>query len=111
MARERGRSRADQASWGRRRRTNRGRDITLAVIAVLVLAGLAGIGYKLAGRHGTASPPAGSGQTGPPAAQHPALILREYFSDINHRHFLVAWNLTEERDSTATFRAGFAGTA
>ncbi len=101
---------ADQASRGRRRRTNRGRNITLAVIAVLVLAGLAGIGYKLAGRHGTASPPAGSGQTGPPAAQHPALIVHEYFFDINHRHFQAAWNLTEKNGQFTTFRDGFAGT-
>lgn len=100
----------DRASWTRRRRTNRGRNITLAVIAVLVLAGFAGIGYKLAGRHDTASPPAGSGQTRAPIAQQPALIVHEYFFDINHRHFMAAWNLTEKNGQFTTFRDGFTGT-
>jgi serine/threonine protein kinase len=100
----------DHASWSRRRRSNRGRNITLAVIAVLVLAGLAGIGYRLFHHQAAASPPATSGQTGPPAAQRPALIVHEYFFDINHRHFLAAWNLTEKDGQFKTFRAGFAGT-
>jgi serine/threonine protein kinase len=100
---------ADHASWARRR-PNRGRNLTLAVIAVLVLVGLAGIGYKLADRHDSAPPPAGGTQTGPVVAQHPALTVHEYFFYINHHRFLAAWDLTERNGQFAAFKAGYAGT-
>jgi serine/threonine protein kinase len=100
----------DHASWSRRRRSNRGRNLTLALIAVLVLGGLAGIGYRLFHHQDAAPPPAASGQTGPAAAQHPALIVHDYFFDINHRHFVAAWNLTEKDGQFKTFRDGFVGT-
>ena len=102
----------DQASWARGRRgANRGRNLTLALVAVLVLAGLAGIGYKLAHRHHAAPPPAGVTQTGPVAGQqNPALIVREYFADINQHRYAAAWKLSGQRDSLSKFEHGFAGT-
>jgi Protein kinase domain len=102
----------DQASWARgRRRSSRGRNVALAVVALLVLAGVVGAGYKLANRHDAASPPAGSGKTAPSAAQHPALIVHDYFFDINHHFFRAAWKLTPENgESFAQWRAGFVGT-
>ena len=103
--------RADHASWSRRRGPNRGRNLTLAVIVVLVLAGLAGIGYRLAHRQAAAPPPASSRQTGPPAGPRPGLIVRDYFYDINHHFFRAAWKLRAQNGSSfAQFRAGFVGT-
>jgi len=104
--------RHDQASWARGRRgTNRGRNLTFALVAVLVLVGLAGFGYKLAHRHNGAAPPPGVAQTGP-AAGHlsPAKVVREYFYDINQQYYHAAWQLSGQRESLATFEAGFAGT-
>jgi serine/threonine-protein kinase len=103
----------DQASWARgRRRTNRGRNIMLAALVVLVvLAGLGGIAYKLAHhQHGTA-PPAQAAQTGPAVGQlNPDQVVREYFADINQHRFQAAWKLTGQNGSLAKFKAGFAGT-
>jgi len=100
----------DHASWSRRR-SNRGRNITLAVIGVLVLAGLAGIGYRLFHHQAAAPPPASGSSTGPSVVeQQSKLVVREYFFYINHHRFVAAWNLTEKNGSFATFRAGFAGT-
>jgi serine/threonine protein kinase len=101
---------ADHASWARGRRSNRGRNLTLAVVAVLVLGGLAGIGYRLAHDHDAAPPPASTGQTGSSVAPRPGLVVHEYFYDINHHHFQAAWKLTEENGQFAAFRAGYAGT-
>jgi hypothetical protein len=36
--------------------------------------------------------------------------VHQYFFDINHRHYLAAWNLTEKNGQFPTFRDGFAGT-
>ena len=101
----------DQASRARgRRRTNRVRNLMLAVVGVLVVAALAGFGYKLAHRRDASAPPASGAQTGLSAGQRPALIVHDYFFDINHHRFLAAWKLTEENGAFATFKAGFAGT-
>jgi serine/threonine protein kinase len=101
----------DRASWARGRlRTNRSRTIALAVAAVFVLAVFAGIGYKLAHRQGAAPPPASSTQTGQSVARRSALIVREYFSDINHHRFQAAYNISSQTESLAKFKAGFAGT-
>jgi serine/threonine protein kinase len=102
----------DQASWARGGRgTNRGRNLTLAVVAVLVLAGLAGFGYKLAHRHHGAVPPPGAAQTGPAVGQqNPAKVVQEYFADINQHNFQAAWKLTGQYGSFQKFETGFAGT-
>ena len=101
----------DHASWSRRRRSNRGRNMTLAVIAVLVLAGLAGIGYRLFHHQAATPPPASGSSTGPSVVeQQSKLVVRDYFFYINHHRFVAAWNLTEKNGSFAAFRAGFAGT-
>jgi len=100
----------DQASSARGRpRAKRGRNLALAVVGVLILAGFAGIGYKLAGGHHT-PPPSPGGQTGPSVAQESALIVRDYFFDINHHRFQAAYKLSDQSESYATFKAGFAGT-
>jgi serine/threonine protein kinase len=105
--------RLDQASWARGSRfTRRGRNLTLAALAgLVVLAGAAGIGYKLA--HGQQVPPhpqgstsAGTGATGNQADQ----IVRRYFGDINHHRFRAAYQLSDRSETYANFRAGFAGT-
>jgi serine/threonine protein kinase len=103
--------RHDQASWARgRRATNLGRNLTLAVVAVVVLAGLAGIGYKLAHRQHGAAPPA-TAQTGLAVGQQkPARVVTEYFADINQHRYHAAWQLSGRRESLATFKAGFADT-
>jgi len=103
--------RHDQASSARGRRgTNRGRNLTLAVVAVLVLAGLAGFGYKLAHRQHGAAPPAAA-QTGPAVGQqNPAKVVYMYFYDINQHRFQAAWKLTGQNGSLSAFKKGFAGT-
>jgi hypothetical protein len=103
--------RHDQASRGRgRTSTNRGRNLTLAVVAVLVVAGLAGIGYKLAHRQHGATPPA-TAQTGPAVGrQSPEKVVVDYFADINQHRYHAAWQLSGQRESLAAFKAGLAGT-
>ena len=105
--------RLEQASWARGSRfTRRGRNLTLAALAgLVVLAGAAGIGYKLAHgqqvpAHPHGSPSAGAGVTGNQADQ----IVRRYFGDINHHRFRAAYQLSDRSETYANFRAGFAGT-
>jgi len=43
-------------------------------------------------------------------SQDPVLTVREYFTAINHHRYLVAWRLTGESETFASFKAGFAGT-
>jgi serine/threonine-protein kinase len=103
----------DQASWARGRgRTSRGRNLTFALVAVLVLVGLAGFGYRLAHRHNGAAPPPGVGQTGPAAGQqNPGKIVVEYFADINQHLFAAAYKLSDHGESYSAFKTGFNGTA
>jgi Protein kinase domain len=96
-----------------RRRTHRGRNITIAVLVVLVgLAGVAGIAYKLAHRQDGAAPSATAAHSGSAAGQRPpAQIVREYFNAINQHRYKAAWQLRKENESLAKFKAGYASTA
>ena len=81
-------------------------------VAVLVLVGLAGFGYRLAHRHHGEVPPPGAAQTGPAVGQqNPAKVVVEYFSDINQHNFQAAWKLTGQNGSFQKFKSGYAGTA
>ena len=93
---------------------HRARNVALALlITVIGLCGVAGIAYKLSHRHDRTLPPVTVYTTVPPGGtgQDPALTVREYFAAINHHKYLLAWRLSGQRESYATFRAGFAGTA
>ncbi len=102
-----------QVPAGRSRRSgHRARNVTLGLlITVVALCGVAGIVYKLSHRQDAASPPVTVTKTVPaPGSPSPALTVREYFAAINHHRYLLAWRLTSENESFATFKAGFTGT-
>jgi hypothetical protein len=86
--------------------------VTLGLlITVVALCGVAGIAYELSHRQDAASPPVTVTKTvPPPGSPSPALTVREYFAAINHHRYLLAWRLTSENESFATFKAGFTGT-
>jgi hypothetical protein len=90
---------------------HRARNVVLGLlIAVVGLCGIAGIAYKLSHRNDRTLPPVKVYTTVPAQGGNPALTVREYFAAINHRRYEEAWRLGGERESYATFRAGFAGT-
>ena len=91
---------------------HRARNVTLGVlITVVALCGVAGIVYKLSHRQDAAIPPVTVTKTVPaPGSPSPALTVREYFTAINHHRYLLAWRLTSENETFATFKAGFTGT-
>jgi len=95
------------------RGSHRARNVTLTLlIAVVGLAGVAGIVYKLSHRQDRTRPPVTVTRTVPAtSAANPARTVREYFAAINHRRYLIAWRLTDESETYATFKAGYAGTA
>ena len=93
-----------------RRRSQRGRGLALAAFLVLAcLIGAAGIAYALSHRH-SGAPPAATNSV-PPAQAKPAHVVREYFWAINHHRYGLAYELSNQSESFATFKAGFAGTA
>ncbi len=91
---------------------HRARNVTLGLlIAVVGLCGVAGIVYKLSHRQDTTLPPVTVTTTVPATGgPSPALTVREYFAAINHHRYLLAWRLTSESETFATFKAGYAGT-
>jgi Protein kinase domain len=102
---------------GGQRRSHRARNVTLGLLITAVgLCGVAGIAYKLSHRHDTTLPPVTVTKTVPPSngpgtgSQSPAVTVREYFAAINHHRYLLAWRLTNEHETFATFKAGYAGT-
>jgi serine/threonine protein kinase len=93
-----------------RRRSKSGRGLALAIVLGLAcLVGVGGIAYALSHRHNGA-PPAATNSV-PPAVSNPARVVREYFWAINHRRYLLAYDLSNRSESFATFKAGFVGTA
>ncbi len=92
--------------------SHRARNVTLGLlVAVVGLCGVAGIVYKLSHRQDRTLPPVTVYTTVPATgSQDPALTVREYFAAINHHRYLVAWRLTSESETFASFKAGFAGT-
>jgi serine/threonine protein kinase len=94
-----------------RRRSQRGHGRALATVLVLAcVIGIAGIGYALSHHHNGA-PPAAASQVPPVGQARPAYVVREYFWAINHRRYQLAYELSNQSESFATFRAGFVGTA
>jgi hypothetical protein len=94
---------------------NTGRSVTIAICVAVFVLGVAGaVAYRLAHRHDLTTPPpaATTTITVPPkvAVTDPATVVREFFSDINNRRYLAAWQLTPEKEPFEKFRAGFAGT-
>jgi serine/threonine-protein kinase len=111
--------RQPQPSWGwsggGRRPRHTGRNIAIALLVALFVAGVAGaVAYRLAHRTDTATPPAGATTTTtitvPPPQTDPATIVREFFTAINHQRYFAAWELTLKKQPEAAFAAGFAGT-
>ncbi len=94
------------------RGSHRARNVTLGLlIGVVGLCGAAGIVYKLSHRQDATLPPVTVTKTVPPAASpSPALTVQEYFAAINHHRYLLAWRLTSEKETFASFKAGYAGT-
>jgi Protein kinase domain len=91
---------------------HRGRNIALALLIIVVgVCGVAGIAYKLSHRNDRSLPPVTVYRTVRPTAQDPARTVREYFAAINRHRYLAAWRLSDESESFAAFKAGFAGTA
>jgi serine/threonine protein kinase len=120
--------RQDPAAWARdnlqdgwpepvtgdrkRRSRGRGRGVLIGVLIALVgLAGVAGIAYKLTHNQpgGTPTPPTVT-TTVTPTTANPRTIVHEYFAAINHHRWLVAWRLVGEKGTYAEFRDGFRGT-
>jgi serine/threonine protein kinase len=106
--------RLEQASWAARGSWHfrRGRTFAVGTLAgLVVLAGAAGIGYKLAHHQQVPPHPHGATSTGPaasgPEADH---VVRQYFNDINRHRFRAAYQLSAKSETYAEFRAGFAGT-
>ena len=91
---------------------HRARNVTLGLlIAIVGLCGVAGIIYKLSHRQDATLPPVTVTTTVPATGSpSPALTVRDYFAAINHHRYLLAWRLTSESESFATFKAGFTGT-
>jgi hypothetical protein len=96
--------------------------------AIIVVACLAGVGFKLLGKHGTAantgnststntgrnSAPTSQGATHPPVAtsRAPSRVVLAYFRAINHHHYRLAWRLGGKSipGGYQKFRDGFTGT-
>ncbi len=81
------------------------------IIALVGVAGVVGIGYKLSHRQDGSTPPPTVTTTVQAATGDPARTVREYFAAINHHRYLIAWRLSGQQESYKTFVAGFDGTA
>jgi hypothetical protein len=112
-------TRRPQPSWvwsgGGRPERHTGRNVAIALLVALLVAGVAGAAaYRLAHRAHTATPPASATTTTtitvPPPKTDPAAIVREYFNAINHQRYFAAWQLTTKSQPEAAFAAGYAGT-
>jgi hypothetical protein len=108
------RAQPDRVSPGRGRPARRtGRVVTITLLLLLFVAGVAGaVAYRLAHRTDASKPPpaATTTITVPPPKTGPAAIVREYFAAINAQRYYAAWKLTPETEPYKTFVAGFAGT-
>jgi serine/threonine protein kinase len=100
------------APAGRRQAGRRRSAAPAAVIGLIVVVALAGIGYKLIS-HPAAAAPATHGHHGQVASPGtPAQTVRAYFSAINSRDYQRAWQLIGAKGGTyQAFVAGFAGTS
>ncbi|MGB6452999.1 MAG: protein kinase [Streptosporangiaceae bacterium] len=88
-----------------------GRSVTIALLVVLFVAGVAGaVAYRLAHRTDSATPPAAATTTVTVPPPGPATIVRDFFTAINHQRYFVAWGLTAKTEPYAKFAAGYAGT-
>jgi hypothetical protein len=98
-------------------RSHRVRNVLFGLLIALIgLAGVAGIVYKLKHHDSAAGsvPPATATRqaAGSPsgAAADPGKVVREYFAAINHHRWALAYRLSGDTEPYAKFRAGFAGT-
>ncbi len=110
-----GPKRADRGAPDRGRGVGTGprngrKKVLAAIIVVVGLAGLGGIGYALLHRGQPPSTPA-VGNTSRAQAPGPAATVHAYFRAINRHRYQEAWRLTGQRGSYAAFSNGFAGTA
>ncbi|MGO8960200.1 MAG: protein kinase domain-containing protein [Streptosporangiaceae bacterium] len=104
--------RADRAPRARSRGAGaKGRRKMLAaVITVVGLAAVGGIGYSVLHRPQPTPTPT-VGNTTRVHALGPAATVRRYFAAINNHQYREAWDLSDQRGSFAKFAAGYAGTA
>jgi serine/threonine protein kinase len=95
-----------------RGRRHRGRNVVVGLLIALVgLAAVGVIGYKLKHHPTTGSPQVTVTTTVPPqSGAKAAATVKEYFAAINHHRWAVAWRLSGRTGTFAQFRAGFKGT-
>jgi serine/threonine protein kinase len=109
----------------RQRTRGRGRTVLAVAAVLIVLAGLAGLSFKLLDRQSTAANVGNSTSTGPGGGQHghggshpvvyphsPAGVVQAYFRAINQHHYRLAWRLGGKSTpgTYQKFRDGFTGT-
>jgi tRNA A-37 threonylcarbamoyl transferase component Bud32 len=95
------------------RRRKRGRLVAWS-LAIVLAAGLAGLGYKLFYHPAKAGQPITSvTTTPPPAVSTPGTVVQQYFAAINAHDYQKAWNLggKNQGQSYQKFVDGFSGTA
>jgi Protein kinase domain len=84
------------------------------LIAIVLVAGLAAVGYRLLAHHApaTGSPSSGNTVTAGPRASADATV-RAYFAAINRHDFKAAWKLNSDTsgETFSQFKRGFNGTA
>ena len=81
------------------------------MLALVCLAGAAGIADELSHHHDRARPPASTGSGQQAALGNPARVVREYFAAINSHRYALAYELGSRSESLGVFEKGFADTA
>ncbi len=84
----------------------------MLLIAVVVLAGLAGVGYRLLSHRAPGSHSGGTSATASRPLSADATV-QAYFAAINSHDYFKAWKLNQDTagETLTTFEAGFTGTA